>query len=215
MYRNLTSEEMVKQALTAAAEIRIKRPLSVTFSGMGEPLLNLPAVTAAANKLCMDHGFEYASLSTVVIPQALERLAQLRPETNVFVSLHATEDGLRRSLIPSRICYPIFDVLSAAEHYARNTGRRVKLSYLLLGGINDSHEEARRLGQIADPEIFIVQLLLWNEIAGMTFTRVGDAEAEAFATVVRSEGAAAYVMRSAGRDVAGGCGQFAGRARGV
>lgn len=209
-YRNLQPDEMVMQARLAAQGLSETCGVSVTFSGMGEPLLNLKNVIRAANELCTDHGFEYASISTIVIPEALRKLADERPDTHLFVSLHATEDELRRRLIPSRACYPIAEVLEAARAYRLTAGRRVKVSYLLLGGVNDSLEAARRLAALAPPDDFVIQLLLWNQVKGMPFERVTDEQAELFALTIREEGSSAYVMPSAGRKVAGGCGQLAG-----
>lgn len=208
--RNLTADEMIEQAVVGSKQLAAGTPRSVTFSGMGEPLQNLRAVVDAAFHLVEDSGaFEYASLSTVGIPRQIDRLAALRPSTNLFISLHGTTDERRKELIPSPSCFPIADVISAATQFATATSKRVKLSYLLLPGINDTHDDLLRLAEIAS-DCFMVQILMWNPVGGLSFQRASEVHAQEFVTQLQQLSVDAFVMASAGRDVRGGCGQLAG-----
>lgn len=210
--RNLSVSEMLTQSLVGRDLLPVESmPASITFSGMGEPLQNLRAVCEAADRVVAEEGFSYASLSTVGIPLGIRRLAERRPATHLFVSLHAVHDEQRRSLIPSRSCFPIADILAAAEEYADRADRHVKLSYLLLPAINDSIEDARRLADLASNGPFVVLLLLWNDSGIEGFARADGASLATFRDVLEGAGVPVVVSVSNGQDVSGGCGQLAGR----
>ncbi len=208
--RNLDVLEMLQQAREGAQRLPNDVSRSVTFSGMGEPLQNLRAVVETAETLC-NEGFDYASLSTIGIPMAIDRLRELRPATNLFVSLHAATDEQRRALVRSPSCFPVADVVGAAERYAKASRKLVKISWLLLPGVNDSGSDAHALARMLDPDLFLVQVLLWNEVKGMNLRRVSRADADAFAERLNRRGCNAYVMESHGQDLDAACGQLAGR----
>jgi 23S rRNA (adenine2503-C2)-methyltransferase len=207
--RNLDTEEMVEQALAGRQALPTSN-VSITFSGIGEPTQNLTAVTDAADLLCDVHGFTYASISTVGIPAAIERLIRRRPSTRLYISLHATTDSVREALIPSPSRFPIADVVAAGGRYAEATSRRTRMSYLLLEGVNDSPDDVKRLASLLDPELFEVQLLLWNTVPGLPFRRVPTDAAESFGEQILAEGLHAYVSVSKAQKVGGACGQLAG-----
>ena len=208
--RNLTIDEMILQAVEGARLLPTDVPYSVTFSGMGEPLQNLRSVIAAADYLCDSEGFEYASLSTIGLPSGIDRLRIERPQTNLFVSLHAASDEKRREIVRSAACFPVSDVVAAAERYARDASKLVKMSWLLLPGFNDTAADATSLAALLDPEMFLVQVLLWNEVAGLPFRRATGQEATDFVELLASIGLTAYVMESRAREIDGACGQLAG-----
>jgi 23S rRNA (adenine2503-C2)-methyltransferase len=207
--RNLTTTEMVEQAIIGRKALATSN-VSVTFSGIGEPTQNLSAVTDAADLLCDSHDFTYASISTVGIPTAIDRLIKRRPSTRLYISLHATTDSVREALIPSPSRFPIADVIAAGARYAEATARRTRMSYLLLEGVNDSTDDIDRLAQMLHPELFEVQLLLWNAVPGLPFKRVPTSAAESFAEQVSAKGLHAYVSVSKAQKVGGACGQLAG-----
>src|SRR5215207_2009372 len=163
---NLSSDEISRQVEIIREEIglsrRVETNLALTFAGMGEPLLNFENVTRSSTDLLQRGLVSSVSLSTVGIIPGIRRLAVEKPEIILFVSLHATTDESRRHLIPLNDKYSIADVLNASRFHAKSTGRPVIVSYLLFSGINDSDEDLDRLCQLLDPQLFNVQILMWN-----------------------------------------------------
>lgn len=209
---NLSSDEISRQVELIREEIslsrRSKTNLALTFAGMGEPLLNFENVTRSSTDLLQRGLVSSVSLSTVGIVPGIRRLAVEKPEIILFVSLHATTDESRRHLIPLNDKYSIADVLNASRFHAESTGHPVIVSYLLFSGINDSDEDLDRLCQLLDPQLFNVQILMWNEIQQLPFSRVSDSRAQEFADQLRKHGFHSYVTASKARDIGGGCGQL-------
>ena len=167
--RNLSAAEIVDQlrAAVAAAEPQ-QRLTNVVYMGMGEPLLNLGAVLESVRILTspagLGLGHRSLSISTVGIPSGIVRLARAEPQVNLAVSLHAADDTTRALLIPEQFCRPIQDVLEAAwEHFAI-TRRKLLVEYVLLAGVNDSVDDARRLAALLRGHVVAVNLLAWNPV---------------------------------------------------
>jgi len=208
--RNLTVDEIVGQVAMVRVDQAIPA-IKVHFAGMGEPLMNYDAVVAAADRL-LDSGLAArVTLVTTGIPELIRRLAHEPVDLGLYISLHATSDDRRTRLIPTNKKYPMHEVLAAAAEFARVRESKVRIAYLLLPGVNASLEDADDLAALIDPEIFHVQLLLWNPIEGLPFTRIQDDDAIAFCTRLHTLGIPAHVSRSVGREVEAACGQMATR----
>jgi 23S rRNA (adenine2503-C2)-methyltransferase len=126
----------------------------------------------------------------------------------LHVSLHATQDETRRRLIPITRKWGIAEILQASRHFAHVRGRRVIINYLLFEGVNDSTDDAGRLVDLLDPELFEVHLLLWNEIPGFDFHRIDDERVDEFRSLLTEARLMAKPMPSKGRDIQAGCGQL-------
>lgn len=208
MKHNLTAEEICAEVVQSAAEEKVTSGVRVVFAGMGEPMLNYESVRDAALGLIARDDVLNVAISTMGIVPAMRRLAAEAPTVDLYVSLHAPNDALRSSLIPLNNKYPIDIVLDAARTFARDTGRRVDISYLLLAGINDSARDAQELAQLLDNDLFTVKVLLWNTVPGLPFERVSDEHAVEFANWLGDHGQPAYVIPSKAQDVDAGCGQM-------
>ncbi|MGW4211142.1 radical SAM protein [Lentzea sp. NPDC004789] len=209
--RSLTAAEILEQLDAVLADSPGVRDVGVTFAGMGEPLLNFRGVTESARRMIADDRIANVSLSSIGIVPNVYRLADLRLPLRLFLSLHAPDDDLRERLIPFNKHFPLDEVIAAGRAYADRTGSRVEASYLLLAGVNDDEEQARRLARQLDPDRFNVQILMWNKVPGFDFERATDERGERMAAVFREFGFHAYVMGSKAREIQGACGQLAGR----
>lgn len=168
--RNLSGAEIVDQvryamAASAAMEARVS---NIVYMGMGEPLLNLQAVLTSLEILTapagMGIGHRSISVSTVGIPAGILRLAREQPQVNLALSLHAATDEVRDLLIPARHRHPLKDILAAAWQHFELTHRKLLVEYLLLQGINDSVQDARRLAALLRGHVVTVNLLGWNPV---------------------------------------------------
>ncbi|MDF5756215.1 radical SAM protein [Spongiactinospora sp. TRM90649] len=210
--RDLTADEIVAQAVGVdrdCAERGAEVPWRfVTLSGMGEPLLNYAHTVEAARRLYEWTSIDVVSATTSGIVPRIYQLADEDTYVQLHVSLHATQDETRRRLIPITRRWGIAEVLKAAGHFATTRERQVIVNYLLFEGVNDSPDDGRRLVELLDPELFEVHLLLWNEIPGFEFRRIGDERVAEFRHLLSGAGLMAKAMPSKGRDIQAGCGQL-------
>ena len=154
--RNLAPHEIVDQVLALEAHFG-QRVSNVVFMGMGEPLLNVPNVLKAHEAMNREIGIgaRHITISTVGVRGAIEK-PRTRNCNGAAVSLHAPNQALRETIIPSAKVYPMEDLLQDCEQYFVATGRRVTFEYTLLGGVNDSVEDAGRVGTVIVREEFSV-----------------------------------------------------------
>src|SRR6185369_8389330 len=152
--RNLRAHEIMAQVM-AMGEFHGWHDdrFNIVYMGMGEPLANLAAVSESIRVLHDEHGLNLGARRVTVstsglVPQIRE-LAKLDLQLGLAVSLHATTDELRDQLVPVNKRWPIRELLDAAKEYGHSVGRRVTLEYTLLGGVNDSLDDADRLAASA------------------------------------------------------------------
>src|SRR5215469_3001652 len=159
--RNLTASEILDQALHFR---RVTEVDHAVFMGMGEPMLNLDEVLAAARRL-PDLGITHrrTTVSTVGWLPGLRRFVDDVDEPiRLALSLHAPDDELRSRLMPVNDRYPLADVLAECRRHASRTRRRVFVEYVLLAGVNDSPEQARALAELLGSDDFKVNLIPYN-----------------------------------------------------
>jgi 23S rRNA (adenine2503-C2)-methyltransferase len=187
---------------------------NVVFMGMGEPLLNVPAVRESVARLTDPAGLKLGdrrlTISTVGIVPQMRRFAEWAGQVNLAVSLHAPNDELRGRLVPYNEHFPIADILSAVEGYVAQTNRRVSFEYVLLRGVNDSTKLAGDLARLLRPlgGAAHVNLIPWNPFREGRFIRSEGPDADAFAEVVRRSGVSTTVRYSKGLDISAACGQL-------
>jgi len=207
--RHLASCEIVDQVLTVQEDFQ-RRVSHVVFMGMGEPLLNLEAVLAAVHCLQRDVGIGQRSLtiSTVGIPGQIRRLAEQHLQVTLALSLHAPNQTLRQQLIPSARSYPLPTLLAECRDYVRITGRRVSFEYILLGGINDSSDQALELAQHLRGFQSHVNLIPYNPVRDADYQRPSPRRVEQFLKQLQQHHVTASVRRSRGLDAQAACGQL-------
>jgi 23S rRNA (adenine2503-C2)-methyltransferase len=129
----------------------------------------------------------------------------------LFISLHATTDGARALLVPTNRKYPLSQVLAAARIYAKKTETKVTATYLLFAGLNDTDGDLYRLLDLLDPTLFVVQLSEWNPVQGVQQPLMPSPRLDSFQQTLERQGLEAFIQRSKGREIEGGCGQLRSR----
>ena len=204
--RNLTASEILDQAL----HFRRLEPVDhCVFMGMGEPMLNLDHVLAAARRL-PDLGITHrrTTVSTVGWLPGLTRFVdEVQEPIRLALSLHAPEDSLRSRLMPVNDRYPLADVLAECERHFRLRRRKVFVEYVMLAGVNDRVEQARQLAELLDRRAFKVNLIPYNPTG--QFDGSSRRAIDAFKSVLDRAGLPATVRLTRGRDIDAACGQLA------
>ncbi len=212
--RNLTAGEIAGQYLVIAREKGFgPHEANVVFMGMGEPLLNLPNVATALDLLAHEVSPRRTTLSTAGVVPGIEALA-LRPRRpNLAVSLSAADDATREKLMPVNRKWPIAALFAALRKWPLERGRRITFEYVLIAGVNDSPEAARRLAALVKPLRSKVNVIPLNEspewLPGLK--RPSPAAVDAFGRALAASGADVTVRWSKGLQADAACGQLRSR----
>jgi 23S rRNA (adenine2503-C2)-methyltransferase len=211
--RNLTAGEIVGQVRVLARELDMLRSrFNIVLMGMGEPLHNYDAVMKALRILADERGLAVhprrVTLSTVGVLPALERLATEPLMPNLAISLHATTEQQRDLLVPINRKYGIRELLDACRRFPLKRRDRITFEYVMLKGVNDSDEDARRLVRLMHGIRAKINLLPLNEAAGIPYERPDDARVNRFARILADRGVTVSVRKSRGRDIRAACGQL-------
>ena len=185
--------------------------------GMGEPMLNYDSVAEAMKAISdpdrIGLGHRHISVSTAGHVPGIRRFAKDFPQFNLAVSLHASEDALRNTLVPLNNTYPLNQLAKALTDYIFSTKRRVFIEYVMLDGINSSRSQAARLNSwlrtIASPKYFVVNLIPYNRTGGQ-YRAPARERVKIFADLLEEMGLEVTIRKSLGEDIAGACGQLAG-----
>jgi len=185
---------------------------NVVFMGMGEPLANFEAVTAATKIMMADWGLGISgrriTVSTVGIPSGIRRLAELDLPVTLAISLHAPNDDIRRQIIPWAKFVSIDQLIESGRYYFERTGREITLEYILLGGVNDQPDHARQLARVARRLRANINLIRYNEVKGLPYDRPATPDVQRFQAILREAGVNTHIRASRGRDIAAACGQL-------
>lgn len=188
------------------------RLTNIVFMGMGEPLANYAAVTAAIRTLNAPWGLGIGArritVSTVGLPAAIRKLVNFDVPVTLALSLHAPNDQIRRQLIPWAEYATIDELFDACDEYFAKTGREITLEYLLLRNVNDRIEHAKELASLARRLRANINLIRYNEVRGLPYDRPTTEDVHAFQQVLRERGVNAHLRASRGRDIAAACGQL-------
>jgi 23S rRNA (adenine2503-C2)-methyltransferase len=219
LVRPLAAHEIVEQVLHARrlrADEGAPPPTNLVLMGMGEPLLNWDATSAALaalrDRAGIALGARRITLSTVGILEGMERLKSAGHPVNLAVSLHAPDDATRTRLVPLNARTGVARIVEAARRYARDTKRDVTFEYVLLEGVNDSDAQARALADHAAGAHINVNLIPFNRVEGLPFRPPAPERVEAFAGILRNRGVPVHVRRRRGADIDAACGQLRLRA---
>ncbi len=211
--RNLTTHEIVEQALTALDRLEPgERLTNIVLMGMGEPLANFDAVAAAIARLTntgwgLGIPARRITLSTAGLASRLQDVAKLG--VNLAISLNATTDAQRDRLMPAvNRLHPLARLLAACRAYPLPPHRRLTFEYVLLAGENDSEQDARRLAKLLNGIRCKINLIPFNPFPGNPYRRPADSDVLRFQSVLRKAGFDVLIRKSKGRDVLGACGQL-------
>ena len=208
--RDLTGGEIVAQVLGACDALPYDDSVNLVFMGMGEPLLNLPAVRQSLEVLTEAISWRRITVSTVGILPALEEMAQWPKRPNLAVSLHAADDAKRSHLMPVNVNYPLAELMTLLAQYPLERGRKITFEYVLIQDFNDSVEDASALAGLVRPLRSKVNLIPINPdpVLGERMVPPEEAVVEAFVNTLRQAGIVATVRQRRGEDVSAACGQL-------
>jgi 23S rRNA (adenine2503-C2)-methyltransferase len=219
LVRNLTAAEIVAQVQVARDDLgewpspREERRLSnVVFMGMGEPLYNLDNVAAAMEIISDGEGIALSrrriTVSTSGVVPELQRLGELT-QAMLAISLHATNDELRNTLVPLNKRYPLKELMDGIRAYpGLSNARRVTFEYVMLKGVNDSPAEARALLHLIKGIPAKINLIPFNPWPGSPYVCSDWRTIETFAAILNKGGYASPIRTPRGRDILAACGQL-------
>ncbi|MPZ18239.1 MAG: 23S rRNA (adenine(2503)-C(2))-methyltransferase RlmN [Luteitalea sp.] len=213
LVRHLSAGEIAGQARVLARELgMLERAFNIVLMGMGEPLHNYDHTMKALRMLSAREGLAVpprrVTLSTVGLVPAIERLASEPLIPNLAISLHATTEAQRSELVPINDKYSLASLVEACKRLPLGRRRRITFEYVLLEGVNDTTDDARRLGTLVSSLEAKVNLLPLNEAPGIPFCRPSEARVDAFARTLAARGVTVSVRKSRGRDIRAACGQL-------
>jgi 23S rRNA (adenine2503-C2)-methyltransferase len=213
LVRNLTAGEIAGQVrVLAAATGLLEFPFNIVLMGMGEPLHNYDATMKALRILHAEHGLAVSprrvTLSTVGIVPGLERLGREPLMPNLAISLHATTDEQRTALVPPNKKYPLAEILDVCRRFPLKKRSRITFEYVLLAGVNDTPEDARRLARLLSGIKSKVNLIPLNPAPGIPYERPSDERVDRFAQILADRHITVSVRKSRGRDIRAACGQL-------
>jgi len=215
LIRNLTPGEILAQVLIPLEENkdRLAPQTNVVLMGQGEPLLNFENVMAALRILLDPEGIgispKHVTLSTSGIVPGIEKLGQEPVRPKLAISLNASSDEQRNALMPINRKYPLRDLLAACKNYPLRNWEHLTFEYVLLGGVNDTPEDARRVAKLLAPLPSVkVNVIPWNP-GELPYKEPADSALETFRRILTEKNIPAFVRYSRGRDVMAACGQLA------
>jgi len=214
LIRNLTAGEIVGQVLVALEENRerLAPQTNVVLMGQGEPLLNYDATMAAVRILLDPKGVglapRHVTLSTSGIVPGIERLGKEKIRPSLAISLNASSDEQRDALMPINRKYPLEVLLDACRRYPLRPREYFTFEYVLLAGVNDSPEDARRVVRLLARLRAKVNLIPWNP-GNLPYRAPTGESIEEFQRILVDKGVPAFVRYSRGQDVFAACGQLA------
>jgi 23S rRNA (adenine2503-C2)-methyltransferase len=213
--RHLLAHEITGQVLATLHALGPRHPgdLTLVFMGMGEPLHNLKEVARAITVLCDPAGLGLSpkriTVSTSGLVPEIDELGQLTPRPLLAISVNATTDEQRSALMPIGRRYPLAQLRAALERFPLRPRERITVEYVLLAGVNDSPEDARRLANFCASFPHQINLIPFNEHHATEFRAPTEQTVAAFARAVLGERRTVLtVRRSRGRDVGAACGQL-------
>lgn len=217
--RNLGPGEIVDQVHRAnrrLMELGVAegpRPLTnLVFMGMGEPLANYPSLKVALDLLLSDDGPQFShrhvTVSTSGLVPMIRRLGEETP-VKLAVSLNATTDAQRDALMPINRRWPIAELLAACREFPARNGRRITFEYVLLGGVNDTLDDARRLADLVRGIPAKVNLIPYNANPGLPYVAPPSERVVEFQEALAARHLTVVVRKNRGRDISAACGQLA------
>ena len=210
-FRDLSAYEILAQVYRVHEDIG-ERVSNIVIMGSGEPLHNFDNVVKFIEIVSSEQGINigkrHITLSTCGIVPKIYDLADLRLGINLALSLHASNDDVRKQIMPIAKTYSMKDTLEACDYYAKTTGRRITYEYALVKSVNDSTEHARELGAKLKGRLAHVNLIPVNAGAVTDFKSPDRKVIQKFYDILINMGVNASRRRELGSDIAAACGQL-------
>ena len=189
-----------------------ERVSNVVVMGTGEPMDNYNNILKFLHLLTDENGLNISqrnvTVSTCGIVPRMRQLADEKLQITLALSLHATTDEKRRKLMPIANRYSIKELMEVCQYYFEQTGRRITFEYSLVGGVNDTEEDARELIALAKPLCCHINLIPVNPIKERDYVQSDTKHIQAFKNKLESKMIHVTIRREMGRDIDGACGQL-------
>ena len=209
--RNLKPNEIVDQIIAVERETGEKID-NIVFMGMGEPLANFENVMRAIRIINAPWGLgigaRHITVSTSGLAPQIRQLADEPLQIRLAISLHGATDAVRNQIMPINRRYNLETLLSACDYYATRKKQRLTFEYILIAGVNDSDEQAQLLARHAKRLSAKVNLIPYNTVHGLPWSRPSQDRQEAFLSILRYRGVAATLRREKGHEIDAACGQL-------
>ncbi|KAF1076798.1 23S rRNA (adenine(2503)-C(2))-methyltransferase RlmN [Halodesulfovibrio sp. MK-HDV] len=213
--RNMTQSEILGQILVARHSLNdvAERPIlrNIVFMGMGEPLLNLETLLKSLNTMHSTLGLAFSprrvTVSTCGIQKGLNELGE-SGLAFLAVSLHAPNQEVRAKIMPKAARWELNDLMHALKNYPLKTRERITYEYLLLGGVNDSVEDARELHKLISQTKSKLNLIVYNPAEGDPYKAPSEEAVLKFQKILWDKGVTAIIRQSKGADIKAACGQL-------
>ncbi len=211
--RNLTTGEILEQVLLLQRLLDPQERLShIVVMGMGEPLANLGGLLPALDLIAREDGLGIShrriTISTVGLPKAIRKLAELDTRYRLAISLHAPNDELRNEIVPVNAKMPLGEILEAADYYFERSGRRLTFEYVLLADLNDRPEHAHQLVRLLAGRTALVNVIPYNPVAGLPYATPRIEAQQAFRKILETGGLAVRFRHRKGDKINAACGQL-------
>lgn len=211
LVRSLTPAEMLLQ-LRKAEQDTGEHISNIVLMGMGEPLDNYDNVVRFLRLVNLPQGqnigLRHISLSTCGLVDRIDQLAKEELPITLSVSLHACTDEKRREIMPVANRYSLNQLLDACKRYTNITNRRISFEYALIDGVNDTPEDAHRLGKLLKGMLCHVNLIPVNPIKEKNFRKSEKNAVKVFTETVETYKITVTVRRKLGADIDASCGQL-------
>jgi 23S rRNA (adenine2503-C2)-methyltransferase len=212
--RNLTRGEILEQMLKLQRLLPAEERLShIVMMGMGEPLANLPRVldalsVAKDSEIGLGISPRRITISTVGLPQSIDKLAEDKSPYHLAISLHAPNDTLRNQLVPVNKKIGIESILEAADRYFDATGRRLTFEYVLLKDLNDSQQCAEQLVKLLRGRTAMLNVIPYNPVPGLPYETPTAEMIHQFRRILMEAGINVMFRQRKGDDIQAACGQL-------
>lgn len=212
--RNLTPGEIVYQVLAIKKDngFEAKKRVNIVYMGMGEPLDNLDHVAKAIRILSEEDGLSISprrqTISTSGIAPKIKKLGEMNLGVQLAISLHAVDDALREQLIPMNKAYNIQSIIDAVRAFPVDPRKRVLFEYLMIKGVNDGIDSAKKLLKLLSGIKSKVNLIYFNPYPGSRFEKPEEKNMVAFQDYLMARGQLCTIRESKGLDISAACGQL-------
>lgn len=207
--RNLTTSEIVEQVLTIQRDTGLK-VTNIVFMGQGEPLLNLDNVLGSLDIFnnSFQIGARRITISTSGIIPQINKLAELKLQSTLALSLHAPISEIRKTIMPIENKYPLSELKKALKNYTEKTGRRITIEYVLIKGLNDSLEVAKQTAGLLKDIKCNVNLIPYNPTDENDYKKPSNETIMKFKYVLEHSGKKVTIRLERGADIDAACGQL-------
>ncbi len=209
--RNLRANEIIDQIIVIE-RVSGEKIDNIVFMGMGEPLANFENVMRAIRIVNAPWGLgigaRHITLSTSGLAPQIKKLADDPLQIRLAVSLHGATDEVRNQIMPVNRKYNIETLLSACDYYAERKKQRLTFEYILIAGVNDSDKQAHLLAQHARRLFAKVNLIPYNAVEDLEWSRPSRSRQEKFLSILRAHKIPATLRREKGHDIDAACGQL-------